>query len=168
MLSKDLLEDGAKLLAELRAAGLKFASAESCTGGLISAALTSVAGSSDVVERGFVTYSNEAKTELLEVPAEVISAHGAVSPQVAEAMAVGALQNSRADVAVSATGVAGPGGGSGEKPVGLVYLGAVLLGSEPIVRECRFGEIGRDAVRLASVRAAFALVRVAMKARGSE
>jgi nicotinamide-nucleotide amidase len=102
---------------------LKIAVAESCTGGLIAAALTEIAGSSDVFERGFVTYSNEAKQDLLDVPAELIAAHGAVSAEVAEAMALGALAHSRAQLALSVTGIAGPGGGSAEKPVGLVHFG---------------------------------------------
>ncbi|WP_296714393.1 CinA family protein [Rhodoblastus sp.] len=102
---------------------LKIALAESCTGGLIAGALTEIAGSSDVFERGFVTYSNEAKQDLLDVPAGLIAAHGAVSAEVAEAMALGALAHSRAQLALSVTGIAGPGGGSAEKPVGLVHFG---------------------------------------------
>ena len=105
-----------------RDAGLMVATAESCTGGLVAAALTSVAGSSDVVERGFVTYSNQAKTEMLGVDAGVIAAHGAVSEVVARAMARGALAHSRADIAVAITGIAGPGGGTADKPVGLVHF----------------------------------------------
>ncbi|MBU2582076.1 MAG: nicotinamide-nucleotide amidohydrolase family protein [Alphaproteobacteria bacterium] len=163
MFKQDLLQDAERLLGELRAAGLMIAAAESCTGGLISAVLTSIAGSSEVVERGFVTYSNEAKSELLGVPADLIAMHGAVSEQVARAMAVGALAASRAQITVAVTGIAGPGGGSEEKPVGLVYLGAVLRGSEPIGRECRFGDAGRDEVRIRSVAVAFDLVRAAMK-----
>jgi nicotinamide-nucleotide amidase len=119
------------LLDRYRAAGLKLATAESCTGGLIAACLTEIAGSSDVVERGFVTYSNEAKAEQLGVPAALIADRGAVSAEVAEAMAQGALARSRADAAVSVTGVAGPGGGTAEKPVGLVYLGACRRGGRP-------------------------------------
>jgi nicotinamide-nucleotide amidase len=106
-----------------RRRGWKLATAESCTGGMIAAALTDIAGSSDVVERGFVTYSNEAKTELLGVPAALIAKHGAVSQPVAEAMAKGAVDHAPVDVAVSVTGIAGPGGGSAEKPVGLVHFG---------------------------------------------
>ncbi len=105
------------------AAGKMLATAESCTGGMIAAALTDIAGSSEVVERGFVTYSNAAKTELLKVPAELIAAKGAVSQEVAAAMADGALSNAHAAVAVSVTGIAGPGGGSPDKPVGLVWFG---------------------------------------------
>jgi nicotinamide-nucleotide amidase len=119
------------VLRRYRADGLKLATAESCTGGLIAACLTEIAGSSDVVERGFVTYSNEAKSELLGVPSALIADKGAVSAEVAEAMAEGALARSRADAAVSVTGIAGPGGGTAEKPVGLVYLGACRRGGRP-------------------------------------
>ncbi|HVJ33495.1 MAG TPA: CinA family protein [Terriglobia bacterium] len=111
------------LLDLYRRRGWMVATAESCTGGLIAATLTEIAGSSDVVDRGFVTYSNEAKTDLLGVPAAMIAAHGAVSAEVAAAMARGALEHSRATVSVAVTGIAGPGGGSAEKPVGLVYIG---------------------------------------------
>ena len=112
------------VLARCRARDWHLATAESCTGGLVAAALTAIADSSDVVERGFVTYSNEAKIELLGVPAETIAAHGAVSAQTAAAMARGAVARTPADLAVSITGIAGPGGGTPQKPVGLVYLGA--------------------------------------------
>jgi nicotinamide-nucleotide amidase len=154
-----LVAEAAELLAACRAKGLKIATAESCTGGLIAAILTEVAGSSDVFERGFVTYSNEAKTELIGVPAALINKHGAVSAEVAKAMAEGALKHSRADIAVSVTGVAGPGGGSTEKPVGLVHFGAVRRGGLVIHREKRFGDLGRGAVRLASVAEVFAMTR---------
>ena len=119
-----LVAQAAALLAACRERGLKIATAESCTGGLIAAILTEVPGSSDVVERGFVTYSNEAKTEMLGVPAALVEQHGAVSA-VARAMAEGALAHSRADIVVSVTGVAGPGGGTPLKPVGLVHFGAM-------------------------------------------
>jgi nicotinamide-nucleotide amidase len=111
------------VLAACRNLGWHLATAESCTGGLVVAALTAIAGSSDVVERGFVTYSNEAKIEMLAVPSDTIAAHGAVSAQTAAAMARGAVRRAPADVAVSITGITGPGGGSPQKPVGLVYLG---------------------------------------------
>jgi len=111
-----------------RARNWKLATAESCTGGLVAAALTAIAGSSDVVERGYVTYSNAAKIELLGVPEPTILAHGAVSPETAAAMAAGAARRAGVDAAVSITGVAGPGGGSAEKPVGLVYLGIARRG----------------------------------------
>ena len=137
-------------LETLRSAKLKCATAESCTGGLVAALLTSVAGSSDVVERGFVTYSNEAKQDMLGVPSNLIVHHGAVSAKCAEAMAQGALANSNADVAVSITGVAGPGGGSEAKPVGLVYL-AVATVKACDVSEMRFGALSRDEIRELSV-----------------
>ena len=112
-----------QVLERCRAGKLMLATAESCTGGMIAAALTDIAGSSDVVERGFVTYSNEAKTEMLGVPADLIERVGAVSEEVAQAMAAGALAHAPVDLAIAVTGIAGPGGGSAEKPVGLVYLG---------------------------------------------
>jgi len=111
------------VLTAYRTRGWHVATAESCTGGLVAAALTAIAGSSDVVERGFVTYSNEAKIEMLAVPSDTIAAHGAVSAQTAAAMARGAVRRAAADVAVSITGIVGPGGGTSQKPVGLVYLG---------------------------------------------
>jgi nicotinamide-nucleotide amidase len=153
-----LLSDAAALLDRLRTQGLRLATAESCTGGLIAALFTEIAGSSDVVERGFVTYSNEAKSELLGVGADVLALHGAVSEPVARAMVQGALAHSHADVAVSVTGVAGPGGGSDAKPVGLVHVAAMRKGGEILHRECRFGAIGRGPIRLASVEAALQLI----------
>jgi nicotinamide-nucleotide amidase len=117
-------------LAALRARDWMVATAESCTGGMIAAALTSIAGSSDVVDRGFVTYSNAAKSEMLDVPPGLIQTHGAVSAAVAAAMAAGALAHSRAGVALSVTGIAGPGGGSAEKPVGLVWFGIAVRGGQ--------------------------------------
>ena len=128
MLDETVLSDAKTLLAALRSRAMKLATAESCTGGLIAAALTHVPGSSDVVDRGFVTYSNEAKTEMLGVPPALIAAHGAVSQPVAAAMAEGAVARSNADIAVSVTGVAGPGGGSPDKPVGLVWFGCARRG----------------------------------------
>ena len=159
MFSADLLDEAEKLLAEARARGLKIATAESCTGGLIAGLLTEIAGSSDVVERGFVTYSNEAKEELLGVSHELLASHGAVSAEVARAMALGALKHARADIAVAVTGIAGPAGGTRQKPVGLVYL-AAARGDQVIARECRFGDVGRGAVRLKSVEAALEMLRV--------
>ena len=139
-----------------RRAGTKLATAESCTGGAIAAALTDIAGSSDVFERGFVVYSNAAKTELLGVPADLIARHGAVSHEVAAAMAEGALARSRADVAVSVPGIAGPGGGSAAKPVGLVYIGWSRRGAKSAVERHVFPG-GRAAVRAASVKRALEL-----------
>ncbi len=129
-------------------AGLKIATAESCTGGLIAALLTSHAGSSSVFDRGFVTYSNAAKTQMLGVEAALIQAEGAVSGPVAAAMATGALVHSDADAAVSVTGIAGPGGGSPEKPVGLVYVAVATRDEEgAFVEEFRFENNGRDFIR---------------------
>lgn len=145
-----------------RKAKIMLATAESCTGGMIAAALTDIGGSSDVVERGFVTYSNEAKTEMLGVEMPIIERLGAVSREVALAMVAGALAHSRAGVAVAVTGVAGPGGGSPEKPVGLVHIAAQRRGREPHHQECRFGDIGRARVRHATVLAALDLVMTAL------
>jgi nicotinamide-nucleotide amidase len=131
--------------------GLMIATAESCTGGMVVAALTDIPGSSAVVERGFVTYSNEAKSDMLGVPMTLIESHGAVSEPVARAMAEGALTNSRADLAVSITGIAGPGGGSPEKPEGLVHFACVRRGAPTTHARIEFGAIGRDQVRLKSV-----------------
>jgi nicotinamide-nucleotide amidase len=146
-----------RVVAEAAAGGVMIATAESCTGGLVAAALTHVAGSSAVVERGFVTYSNEAKSALVAVPAALIAAHGAVSEPVARAMAEGAVANSRAAVSVAITGIAGPGGGSADKPVGLVHFAAA--GPAGVIHvEKRFGDIGREQVRLASVGVALELL----------
>jgi nicotinamide-nucleotide amidase len=153
-----LLDEAAALLDACRAKGVRLATAESATGGLIAAVLTAIAGASDVVERGFVTYSNAAKTELLGVPMELIGAVGAVSEPVAQRMAEGALQRSRADIAVSVTGVAGPGGGSAEKPVGLVCFGLAQRG-QPTASEHHVFQGDRTAIRIASVGRAFALIR---------
>ena len=153
-----LLPRAEALLARARSKGLKIATAESCTGGLVAALLTEIPGSSDVVERGFVTYSNEAKIEMLKVPADLLAEHGAVSGEVALAMALGAIDSSHADVAVAITGIAGPGGGSESKPVGLVHFAATLNGEERLLVERRFGDLGRSAVRLASVEQALAML----------
>jgi nicotinamide-nucleotide amidase len=153
-----VLDDAAALLDACRARHLMLATAESCTGGLIAATLTAIAGSSDVLDRGFVTYSNESKTELLGVPAALLAAHGAVSEPVARAMAEGALARSRADIAVAVTGVAGPGGGSVEKPVGLVWFGLARRGRDVHSEQVVFpGD--RAAIRAATVAHAFRLIR---------
>jgi nicotinamide-nucleotide amidase len=157
-----LKSEAAALLDALRDRDLKLATAESCTGGLICALLTEIPGSSDVVDRGFVTYSNDAKTDLVGVPSRLIVEHGAVSREVALAMAGGAVTHSLADLGVAVTGVAGPGGGSAEKPVGLVHIAATRLGAEPVHRECRFGPLERSAIRLKSVEVALSLVREVM------
>jgi nicotinamide-nucleotide amidase len=160
MLPDSLLARAPAVLGALRARGWTVATAESCTGGLIAAALTSVAGSSDVVERGFVTYSNTAKTEMIGVPAAMIEQYGAVSEPVAGAMADGVLRHAPVDIAVSVTGIAGPGGGSVEKPVGLVWFGCVVRGGQVTTLHHVFPG-GRAAVREAAVGAAFDLLLLA-------
>jgi nicotinamide-nucleotide amidase len=147
-----------------RARGLHVATAESCTGGLVAAALTEIPGSSDVVDRGFVTYSDDAKRAMLGVPAATLKRYGAVSAQTAKAMAAGALKNTRADLAVSITGIAGPGGGSKQKPVGLVHFAAAIRDGRRIVRKRLYGDIGRRRVRLRSVLEALALLRLLSRA----
>lgn len=155
----DLTTAAADLLDLLRQRRMRIATAESCTGGLLTGLLTEIPGSSDVVACGFVTYSNAAKTAMLGVAATLVEARGAVSPEVAEAMADGVLRHSTAEIAVSITGVAGPGGGSPSKPVGLVYLVAMRRGGPIATAECRFGDIGRSHVRIATLRAALSLAR---------
>ncbi|HUZ66870.1 MAG TPA: CinA family protein [Beijerinckiaceae bacterium] len=158
----ELLERATALVQLYRGLGLKLATAESCTGGLVAALLTEVAGSSAVLERGFVTYSNEAKQDCLHVPAVLLDAQGAVSGPVARAMAEGALSVARAQVGVAITGIAGPDGGSPEKPVGLVWFACAIVGGETRVVERRFGALGRAQVRRASVLVALDL----LEARG--
>ena len=147
-----------KVLEACRLHHFKLATVESCTGGLIIGSLTDIAGSSDVVECGFITYSNEAKNRLVGVPSDMIEAFGAVSKQVAIAMAEGGIKHSRADIAVSVTGVAGPGGGSAEKPVGLVHMAVALTNKPTLHFEARFGDLGRENVRHATVERALDLV----------
>jgi nicotinamide-nucleotide amidase len=150
------------VLAACRSHGRQIATAESCTGGLVAAALTAIPGSSDVFKRGFVTYSNEAKMELLGVPAETIAGYGAVSPETAAAMARGAVARARADLAVSVTGIAGPGGGTLQKPVGLVYVGVARRdGAGRVERRVFPGD--RAGIRQAAV--AEALEMLAAEAR---
>ena len=153
--------DVAALLQAARYWGLRIATAESCTGGMISAALTAVAGSSDVFDRGFVTYSNAAKQDMLGVTADSLSSHGAVSEAVAREMAEGALRHSRADLAVSVTGIAGPGG-SEFKPEGRVCFGLAKRGAPTVVETVEFGSIGRDAVRQATTQHALRLLMAAL------
>lgn len=163
--TQPLVDRAEALLTRCRSRGIMLASAESCTGGLLGALLTSIPGSSDVYERGFITYSNAAKHELLGVDENNLVTFGAVSAIVAEQMAQGALIHSRSDIAVSVTGIAGPSGGTPEKPVGLVYFGVAT--KEGTVRsiERRFGDLGRDKVRDASVEAAIDLL---LEATGAE
>lgn len=147
------------LLADARQRGVTIVTAESCTGGLIAASLAAVPGASASLERGFVTYSNEAKTEMLGVPAELIERRGAVSQEVALAMVDGALKHSRADIAVAVTGIAGPDGGTADKPVGLVHIAAARRGGARLHEEKRFGEIGRHEIQAGTVVAALALMQ---------
>jgi nicotinamide-nucleotide amidase len=159
MFAEVLLSQARDLLETARAANTRIVTAESCTGGLIAALLTEIPGSSDVVERGFVTYSDQAKQDLLGVPKEILAAHGAVSEPVCRAMAQGALKNSPAQLSVAVTGIAGPGGAVPGKPVGLVYIAAASRTGNVLVRECRFGDIGRSRVRLQTVEKAIELLR---------
>ena len=153
----ELIRAAGQILAACRDQSLKIVTAESCTGGMIATMLTEVPGSSDVFERGFVTYSNEAKEELIGVPVRLIEDFGAVSEEVARAMAVGALAASEAQLSVSVTGVAGPGGGSPEKPVGLVHL-AAARGNKVLHERCEFGDPGRNEIRRLSVARGFVLL----------
>jgi nicotinamide-nucleotide amidase len=158
MVTETLLVEAEALLAACRAKGVTLATAESCTGGLIIAVLTAIAGASDVVDRGYVTYSNEAKHEMVGVPTTLIQAHGAVSEEVARAMADGALARSRASLAVSVTGIAGPGGAGAEKPVGLMCFGLAKKG-QPVFSERRVLPGDRAGIRTAAVAHAFAMIR---------
>ncbi len=162
-MTPELKQRAAALLTAYEQKGLKIATAESCTGGLVAALLTEIAGSSAVVERGFVTYSNEAKTELIGVPSSLIVAHGAVSEPVARAMAEGALARSHADVAVGITGIAGPSGGTTTKPVGLVHFGLARRGAPTVHLERRYGALGRDVVRRRAVEEALGLLEQAIR-----
>ena len=155
---KDIEDAARAIIEDFSARGLTVATAESCTAGLVAGALTEIAGSSSVFDRGFVTYSNEAKQQMIGVCAETLKAHGAVSRPTALEMAEGALRQSGAAVTIAVTGIAGPGGGSPEKPVGLVHLAAARKGRETLHREMRYGDIGRSAVRLATVRTALEML----------
>jgi len=157
MFDHELRDAAEHLLHACRQRKLKVVTAESCTGGLIAATLTAIAGSSDVVDRAFVTYSNEAKRDMIGVPWKAIMTHGAVSEPVARAMAEGALAHSDADLAVSVTGVAGPSGGTAEKPVGLVHFGALRKGRETIAERHIFSG-DRDGIRRVSVLTALSLL----------
>jgi nicotinamide-nucleotide amidase len=154
----DLLAEAAALIARARAQGVRIVTAESCTGGLVAALLTEVAGASDVVDRGFFTYSNAAKSEAIGVPAALIAAHGAVSEPVARAMAEGALAVSQAQLGVAITGVAGPGGGTADKPVGRVHFATARTGAATAAHVESYGDLGRSAVRMAAVRTALGLL----------
>lgn len=158
MFGAALTDQARAVLDAARAKNIRIVTAESCTGGLIAGLLTEIPGSSDVVERGFITYSDDAKQDMLGVSAELLRKHGAVSEEVARAMAEGALRHSRAQLAVAVTGIAGPGGGSAEKPVGLVYV-AVADSGGISTHEYHFGDIGRTEVRLSTVEEALLLLR---------
>ena len=145
------------LLQACQQRGIMLVTAESCTGGMIIAALTDIAGSSAVVDRGFITYSNAAKQAMLGVPASVLETRGAVSKETAEAMAAGALERSGADLSAAITGVAGPGGGTAEKPVGLVWFGVALAGQPAVAERQLFGHKGREFIRHETVRHALQL-----------
>lgn len=151
MFDETLLRRAADLVTLFRAKKLMLSSAESCTGGLVAALITSVAGSSEIFERGFVTYSNLSKTQSLGVDAALLDRFGAVSAEIAKAMAAGLLERSDADFGVSVTGIAGPGGGSAEKPVGLVHFACAGRAGTMVAVERRFGDLGREHVRLAAV-----------------
>lgn len=159
----DIEAQAAEIIAVYRDRGWMIATAESCTGGLIAGALTEIAGSSAVVDRGFVTYTNQAKMDLIGVSAGTLEVFGAVSKETALQMAHGALMRSGAEVAVAVTGIAGPGGGSAEKPVGLVHLALKTRSGLIDHREMRYGEIGRDQVRLGAVRTALEMLLKAVE-----
>jgi nicotinamide-nucleotide amidase len=159
MSDRELSAAARRLLDQCRRKGLRVATAESCTGGLVAGALTEIAGSSDVVECGFVVYSNEAKQSMLGVPASTLKRHGAVSAETASAMAAGALKKSRADLSVAITGIAGPGGGSRDKPVGLVHFAAASRSGQHVSRRRLFGDVGRKRVRELSVVEAIRLLQ---------
>jgi nicotinamide-nucleotide amidase len=160
----DVLERAAAILELCRAGGLTIVTAESCTGGLIAACFTEIAGASDVFERGYVTYSNRAKMELLGVDPQTLARFGAVSKETALEMAKGALTRAKTDLAIAVTGIAGPGGGSAEKPVGLVHVAVAATASRPAHRECRFGDIDRAEIRMRTLRQALSLTMDALPA----
>lgn len=146
-----------EFMAACRKAGIMAATAESCTGGMIAAAITDIAGSSDVFDRGFITYSNEAKMEMLSVSPQTLKIHGAVSHETAQEMASGALAKSRAGIALAVTGIAGPGGGSADKPVGLVWFGIAVKGQPAVAQSRIFDDKGRAFIRIETVRTALEL-----------
>src|SRR5215469_16838377 len=158
MFSSPLLRLAEVVLADARVQKLRIATAESCTGGLIGGLLTEIAGSSDVFERGFIVYTNRAKSDLLGVPGDLIADMGAVSEAVARMVAEGAVENSNAHMAVAVTGVAGPGGGTKLKPVGLVHIAAAREGRSILHEAHRFGDIGRTEIRIKAVEAALHLL----------
>jgi nicotinamide-nucleotide amidase len=158
MIDQELQDKAGALLDLCKARGLTLATAESCTGGLLAAALTDIAGSSAVVDRGFVTYTNESKQQMIGVPSRTIEKHGAVSRETAEAMAKGALAHTQVDLAVSITGIAGPTGATPDKPIGLVHFAAASRNGRLIHHGRKFGDIGRSEVRRRSVLQAMAML----------
>ncbi len=158
----DIEDQARRIIVDFTARGLMVSTAESCTGGLIAGALTEISGSSAVVDRGFVTYTNQAKMDLIGVRKATLIAHGAVSKETALQMVHGALYRSQAAVAVAVTGIAGPGGGSADKPVGLVHLAAQTRSGKILHQEMHYGDIGRTEVRLATVRTALAMLSEAV------
>ena len=155
---EDIEATARAIVADFTKKELLIATAESCTAGLIAGAITEISGSSNIFDRGFVTYSNEAKREMIGVANATLKAHGAVSRETALEMAEGAIGNSGANISVAVTGIAGPGGGSEDKPVGLVHLAAARRGSKSIHREMRYGDLGRSGIRLATVRTALEML----------
>ena len=166
MLDEDIVEAAKNLLAICKEKNLKVATAESCTAGLVAGTLTEIPGVSSILDRGYITYSDEAKHEMLGVSRDILQKHGAVSPQTAEAMVRGVLGHSRVDLAVSVTGIAGPDGGSAEKPVGLVFFSAATRTGKIIDAEKRDGNIGRDKVRKYSVLQAFRMLHTLAEGQG--
>ena len=164
--SPEILATAERVITLARARGWRIGAAESCTGGLVMAALTEIAGASDVVAAGFVTYADDSKVKLLEVDKEILEEHGAVSAMVAQSMAKGSLDAAKLDLAVAITGVAGPTGGSAEKPVGLVHFATARRAGKNIIldhREERFGDIGRHDVRMRSVVVALEMLEAAVQ-----
>lgn len=165
MLSAEILDLARMVKERCIDKGVMLVTAESCTGGLISAAITSVPGSSDMLYGGYVTYANAAKTAMIGVSDQLIRTHGAVSEPVARAMAEGALATASVNLAIAVTGIAGPGGGSAEKPVGLVHL-ALASDHETIHRRVEYGDLGREAIRAATVRTALEMILEAVEDSG--
>lgn len=165
MFSDEIIELATRIIDHCSKKGIKLALAESCTGGLITAALTEIAGSSAVVDRGMVTYSNYAKMELLGVDQQTLVVEGAVSEATARAMAEGALATNRVEAAIAVTGVAGPGGGTADKPVGRVHIAAARTGYDTHHKKCSFGDIGRAQVRQATVVTALKMLNQIVRKR---
>ena len=166
MLDNDIVEAAKNLLAICKRKNLQIATAESCTAGLVAGTLTEIPGVSSILDRGYITYSNEAKHEMLGVPRDTLEKYGAVSPQTAEAMVRGVFGHSRVHLVVSVTGIAGPDGGSADKPVGLVFFAGGSRGGNVIASEKRYGDMGRDKVRKQSVLQAFRILHELAEGEG--